>query len=69
MKTELSKKLKEEIKNFNEEIFKNGHIIDPNDEKDWNDMAYGYLRAKGISHEEANNWNILSAMTCGKIFD
>lgn len=61
----LSDATKQAICRFQTEVYARSHIIDPEGERDWNDMAYGFLLACGAPQEEAEDWSLLSALTCG----
>lgn len=47
-----------------ETVFSRATEIDPDGELDWNDMALGWLMARGVDHG-FTNWEILSSYTCG----
>ena len=45
-------------------VYDKSEEVDPGRQHDWNDMALGFLLARGVS-PEYNNWELLSSYTCG----
>ncbi len=48
------------------DVYQRSDEIDPDEEKDWNALAMGYLLARNVD-PAILNWEILSSFTCGDL--
>lgn len=49
---------------FKAAVYDHQAEIDPTEEYDWNDVALGFLLARGVDHG-FTGWELLSSYTCG----
>jgi hypothetical protein len=47
------------------DIYAKSRKIDPDEERDWNAMALGFMVARGVDYRVAVDWELCSAFTCG----
>lgn len=45
-------------------MYANWEDIDPGEEKDWGDLAFGWLLARGVEWQLIS-WELTAALTCG----
>ncbi|MHD0644776.1 hypothetical protein ACYPKM_04025 [Pseudomonas aeruginosa] len=46
-------KVEAAFERFEEDVLDKGEEVDPDDAKDWNDLAFGYALGAGLNLEEA----------------
>ena len=58
---------KELLLAFRQKVYDRVAEIDPDGEKDWNDLACGFFLGTGASVEQATNYSLLCAANNGKL--
>ncbi len=52
------------VKKFKEEVYDRAKEIDPENERDWFDMAYGYFLGNGVDRDTAFDLALESTNRC-----
>lgn len=53
-----------DVDEFLRDVYAHEDDIDPGQEKDWGDLAYGWLLARGVDWQLIS-WELTAAFTCG----